>query len=96
MICGDCAAFDGDSDVWYVEKLLHRRKSKKHAGGHEYLVKWNGWPDKYNSWVMPPSHCTHHTINACSRSPLAVMLCCAVLCCVVLYRSLRHTFWTAL
>ena len=48
--CVVCAAFT-DADVWYVEKLLHRRKSKKNSGGYEYLVKWQGWADKYNNWV---------------------------------------------
>ena len=33
-----------DDAVFHVEKVLKRQKGKA-------LVKWKGWPDKYNSWV---------------------------------------------
>ena len=32
------------ADVFRVEKVLKRRKN-------QLLVKWKGWPDKYNSWI---------------------------------------------
>ena len=32
------------SDIFRVEKVLKRRKDR-------LLVKWKGWPDKYNSWI---------------------------------------------
>ena len=32
------------TDVFRVEKVLKRRKN-------QLLVKWKGWPDKYNSWI---------------------------------------------
>ena len=32
------------SDVFRIEKVLKRQKDR-------WLVKWKGWPDKYNSWI---------------------------------------------
>ena len=32
------------TDVFRVEKVLKRQKNR-------LLVKWKGWPDKYNSWI---------------------------------------------
>ena len=32
------------SDVFRIEKVLQRQKDR-------WLVKWKGWPDKYNSWI---------------------------------------------
>ena len=32
------------SEVFRIEKVLKRQKDR-------WLVKWKGWPDKYNSWV---------------------------------------------
>ena len=32
------------SDVFRIEKVLKRKKDR-------WLVKWKGWPDKYNSWI---------------------------------------------
>ena len=32
------------TDIFRVEKVLKRRKN-------QLLVKWKGWPDKYNSWI---------------------------------------------
>ncbi|XP_070550282.1 uncharacterized protein [Ptychodera flava] len=37
-----------EDDVFRVEKILETRKRK---GKTEYLVKWYGWPSKFNSWV---------------------------------------------
>ena len=33
------------TDLFRVEKVLKREKNR-------LLVKWKGWPDKYNSWVF--------------------------------------------
>ena len=33
-----------DDDLSRVEKIIKRK-------GDKVLVKWKGWPDKYNSWV---------------------------------------------
>jgi transposase InsO family protein len=41
------------SDYWQVEKIIRKRKKKN--GETEYLVKWFGYAEKYNSWV-PESH----------------------------------------
>jgi len=37
-----------ESDSYRVEKVMKKRKRK---GKMEYLVKWLGWPSKFNSWV---------------------------------------------
>ena len=34
--------------VWVIEKVIKKRRK---AGKVEYLVKWEGWPDKFNSFV---------------------------------------------
>ena len=35
-------------DMYEVEKILKKRGKGKNV---EYLVKWSGYPDKFNSWV---------------------------------------------
>jgi transposase InsO family protein len=42
------------SDFWQVDEIIKKRK-KKGSKETEYLVKWFGYADKYNSWV-PESH----------------------------------------
>jgi hypothetical protein len=37
-----------ENALWVVEKILRKRK---HAGMEEYLVKFDGWGDRFNSWV---------------------------------------------
>ena len=37
-----------EKNMWKVEEVLASRGS---GTGKEYLVKWRGWPTKYNSWV---------------------------------------------
>ena len=34
--------------LWIVEKIIRKRKRR---GREEYLVKYEGWPAAYNSWV---------------------------------------------
>ena len=34
---------------FYIEKVLKQRKTKK--GSKEYLIKWKGWPSKFNTWI---------------------------------------------
>ena len=34
--------------LYKIEKILRKRKR---LGKTEYLVRWLGWPEKYNSWV---------------------------------------------
>ena len=36
--------FVSDDDLFRIEKVLKRQKD-------HVLVKWKGWPDKYNSWI---------------------------------------------
>ena len=33
-----------DDDLYRVEKVLKRK-------GDKLLVRWKGWPDKYDSWI---------------------------------------------
>ena len=35
-------------EVYDVEKVL---KTRRRGGKVEHLVKWKGYPDKFNSWV---------------------------------------------
>ncbi|MES9903762.1 MAG: hypothetical protein ABW168_13940, partial [Sedimenticola sp.] len=37
-----------DDALWIVEKTIRKRKK---AGKVEHLVKFEGWPDKFNSWI---------------------------------------------
>ena len=39
---------------YVIEKVLQRRKNPD-TGARECLVKWEGWPDSYNSWVAESS-----------------------------------------
>lgn len=39
---------DTSSDIYPIEKIIRRRKSR---GRFQYLVKYIGYPDIYNSWV---------------------------------------------
>ena len=39
------------TDILYkIEEILKKRKKKK-GGQVEVLVKWKGWPPKFNSWI---------------------------------------------
>ena len=33
-----------DDDLFRIEKIVKRK-------GHKVLVRWKGWPDKYDSWI---------------------------------------------
>ena len=38
-----------DNDIVYkIGKILKRTRNKK----KEILVKWKGWPKKFNSWIL--------------------------------------------
>ena len=37
-----------DDDIFKVEKVL---KYRGRGAQHEALVKWLGWPKKFNSWI---------------------------------------------
>ena len=41
-----------DESVFRVEKILKRKRG-------QVLVRWKGWPSKYDSWI--PSHGMHQT-----------------------------------
>jgi hypothetical protein len=41
----------GEEDVWEVEAIIEARKTKR----AEWLVKWEGWSEAYNSWE-PRAH----------------------------------------
>ena len=34
---------------YLVEEVFRKRISKE--GDREFLVKWKGWPEKFNTWV---------------------------------------------
>ena len=37
-----------DNDVYKVENVL---SSRKKAGKKQFLIKWLGYPEKFNSWI---------------------------------------------
>ena len=37
------------NDQYRIEKVLRRRTTSN--GRKEKLVRWDGWPDKFNSWI---------------------------------------------
>ena len=38
-----------NDSLWKIEKVLKKRI----RGGHrELLIKWLGWPTKFNSWIV--------------------------------------------
>ena len=41
-------AYIGDEVVYKIEKIIKKRKRKNQS---EVLVKWKGWPEKFNSWI---------------------------------------------
>ena len=41
-----------DSDTWTIERILDRRKRRSIE---EYLIKWKGFSDQYNSWIPAAS-----------------------------------------
>jgi len=41
---------DLHSGEYEVERVLERRRNKT-TNEQEVLVKWKGWPDKFNSWI---------------------------------------------
>jgi Integrase core domain/Chromo (CHRromatin Organisation MOdifier) domain len=43
---------------YVIERVLKRRVNKS-TGARECLVKWEGWPDSYNSWVAESSMRDH-------------------------------------
>ena len=42
-------AFVNEDTVYKIENIL---KSRKRRGRKEVLVKWLGWPSKFNSWIL--------------------------------------------
>ena len=43
-----------NQDLFIVEKIIKTRRRKNHP--REYLVKWRGYPDKFNSWTSDLQH----------------------------------------
>ena len=41
-------AYIGDEVVYKIEKIIKKGKRKNQS---EVLVKWKGWPEKFNSWI---------------------------------------------
>jgi len=37
-----------ETDIAYIEKVLQERKVGRKK---QYLVKWLGYPDKFNKWI---------------------------------------------
>ena len=43
-----------DKATWRIERVIRRRKNRE-TGVQESYVKWQGWPDRWNSWVPTAS-----------------------------------------
>lgn len=43
-----------DDDIFRIEHIIKKRRTKK---GTEYLIKWSGYPDSFNSWVKEKDLC---------------------------------------
>ena len=41
-----------EADLFRIEKILHTRGKGK---DEEYLVRWSGWPSKYDQWIRASS-----------------------------------------
>ena len=45
-----CLEYDAQgNELFNIEKILDRRKSGR---SHEYLIKWRGYDDTGNSWLL--------------------------------------------
>ena len=42
-------AYIGEETEYKIEKIIRRCKRNKQE---EILVKWKGWPEKFNSWIL--------------------------------------------
>ena len=38
-----------EKTIWRIDKILRKRKR---SGKNEVLVRWLGWPKKFDSWVL--------------------------------------------
>ena len=74
---GDYDRWDGhiDEDAWEVERVLKRRRR---LGVTEYLVRWAGWDEKYNSWV--PEDDISEELLECAATPSYVRIILHIIC----------------
>jgi hypothetical protein len=42
---------DLSATTWLIERVIRRRKNRD-TGVQEAFVKWKGWPERWNSWVL--------------------------------------------
>ena len=38
-----------EENLYLIERIIRKRKTQRET--QEFLVKWKGWPTKFNSWV---------------------------------------------
>ena len=43
--------------IYKIERVVKRRKDINNL--QEYFVKWQGWPDKFNSWIIKKIRTKH-------------------------------------
>jgi len=54
-----------DDDIYYISDLVKTRKKK---GKTQYLVRWLGYPDKFNSWVDAENFVNINLITAVNNT----------------------------
>ena len=43
-------SLEGEGDIYNVEKILKRKRTKDGDGDVRYLVKWEGYDNSENTW----------------------------------------------
>ena len=56
-----------ENNSFEIEKVIDRRRQSPGKRKFELLIKWKGWPDKFNSWI-PESEADLTSVNSDSEA----------------------------